>query len=514
MYQFIPAILILSIFLGLNACSTPTEPLPTQPESPIQLEKAPELSAEESLQRQLAELERNALQAKNNQAWVNFIQFSEQLWLNSDADNQAAIEYQIWQTLKLLSPETLTQLAQQSPELSDWIGFTEITQQHPIWQKQRLKDWKDLSTDSPHTLYNYHLLPALLNKLNQPKPVSHIAIMLPFTGQYARISQQIRNGILKQYFQKSQSLQQGQLTLRFYDSSDLTQIQSTYQTAMAQGAQWVIGPLRKTAIEQLAPLAPTHVLALNQVDLDSLWQFNFKSKSEAAQITQQLCQQNYQRIGILSSTSDADTRLAQDILFGWRQRSESQRQTAILKTYPTRNPNLRQALGGLINEKQSQARKNNLSWLFNQGIDFTPRLRQDLDAIVLVGNERQLAVFKPQFEFFDLKLPTYASSKITPTQLSQATPNPDLADLIFPTLPATITASPVETPFEAYGWDSLTLVQNLHRLDSGLCLNNGLMGQLKVQDKQIDHLFSWAKYNAQGKVVALKLIDTDSPTPQ
>lgn len=512
MYQSIPAILILSIFLGLSACSTPPQPLPTPAEPSTQIQTPPP-SKSELLKRLQTEWEQKALQAKNNQAWAEFVTSSVQLWAVSDNDNRAAIEYQIWTTLKPLSPETLNAIATETPSLADWITLTEITQQHPIWQKQRLKDLGDFSTENPLALYNHHLLPALLKNLNYRQPITHIAVMLPFSGQYARISSQIRNGILKQHFRQ---LQQNRppLTLSFYDSSDLTQIQSIYQTAMDQGADWVIGPLRKTAIEQLTLLAPKNVLALNQVDLPSVWQFNFKSASEAYQITQQLCQQNYQRIGILSSTMDADTRVAQEILFGWRQRSESQRQTAILKTYPTRNPNLRQALGGLINEKQSQARKNNLSWLFNQGIDFTPRLRQDLDAIVLVGNERQLAVFKPQFEFFDLKLPTYASSKITPSQLSQVTPNPDLAGLIFPTLPATITASRVETPFEAYGWDSLTLVQNLHRLDSGLCLNNGLMGQLKVEDKQIDHLFSWAKYNAQGKVVALKLIDTDSPTSQ
>lgn len=506
MYQSIASIIISAIifssFLGLSACSTPPKPAPKQPQ-PLPEAQPPMQPAAESQQSQMATLEHKARLAKNNQAWAEFIQLSQQLWQFSDADNQAAIEYQVWYTLQQLPAETLTSLAEQTPELADWVTFTKITQQHPVWQKQRLQDWHDFSTENPQALYNHHLLPALLNKLAHYQPVRHIAVMLPFTGQYASISQQIRDGIIKNYFKQRQQAS-SELELTFYDSSDLTQIQSTYQTAMNQGAEWVLGPLRKAAIEQLTPLAPSNVLALNQVDLPSVWQFNFKSESEAYQITQQLCQQNYQRIGILSSTMDADTRLAQEILFGWRQHSQNRSQTAILKTYPTRNPNLRDALGSLINEKQSQARNNNLRWLFGQNLHFTPRLRQDLDAIVLVGNERRLAVFKPQFEFFDLNLPTYGSSKITPSQLAQTPRNPDLAGLIFPTFPAVIHPTGVETPFEAYGWDSLTLVQNLNRLDSGLCLNTGLMGKLKVQDHQIDHLFSWARYNERGQAIPLK----------
>lgn len=506
MYQSIASIIISAIiisgFLGLSACSTPPKPVPTQPK-PLPTEPKTEQPSIDSQQKRLALLERNARLAKSNQAWGEFIAVSQQLWLSSDDSNQAAIEYEIWQTLQQLPSDQLATLAEQAPEFSDWVAFTEITQQHPIWQKQRLQDWQELNAENPLAIYNHHLLPSLLNKLAHHQPIHHIAIMLPFTGQYASISEQIRNGLLKNYFKQ---LQQNQppLQLTFYDSSDLTQIQSLYQTAMELGVDWVIGPLRKTAIEQLMPLAPENVLALNQVDIPSIWQFNFKSESEAYQITQQLCQRDYQRIGILSSTMDADTRLAQEILFGWRQQGQNQNQTAILKTYPTRNPNLRDALGSLINEKQSQARQNNLRWLFGENLHFTPRLRQDLDAIVLVGNERRLAVFKPQFEFFDLNLPTYGTSKITPSQLAKTPSNPDLSGLIFPTYPAAVSPAQVDTPFEAYGWDSLTLVQSLDRLDSGLCLNQGLMGQLQVQDRQVDHLFSWARYNARGQVIPLE----------
>jgi len=504
MYQSIATIIILCSFLGLSACSTAPKPVPSQSEIPATEIEPPKISEKESQKHQIATLERKALLAKKTQVWAEFIQFSQQLWHLSDEDNQAAIEFQIWHSLKHLPASTLIELAEQSPTLANWTTFAEITQQHPIWQKQRLKDWQDFSLDDPTALYNYHLLPALLTQLNHRNPVTRIAILLPFTGQYAGISHQIRNGILKNHFQQLKH-QKSALEFDFYDSSDLTQIQSLYQTAMAQGAEWAIGPLRKTAIEQLTPLAPKNVLALNQVDLPSIWQFNFKSESEAHQINQQLCHQNFQRIGILSSTMDADTRLAQDILFGWHQQSQNRNQTAILKTYPARNPNLRQALGSLINEKQSQERNNNLRWLFGQNLQFTPRLRQDLDAIVLVGNERRLAVFKPQFEFFDLNLPTYGTSKITPSQLFQTPLNPDLAGLIFPTLPAAILPVSVETAFEAYGWDSLTLVQNLNRLDSGLCLNNGVTGRLKIQDREVDHLFIWARYNARGQAVPLHL---------
>ncbi len=117
---------------------------------------------------------------------------------------------------------------------------------------------------------------------------------------------------------------------------------------------------------------------------------------------------------------------------------------------------------------------------------------------MLVGNTRRLGVFKPQFKFFELDLPIYGTSKITPAQLDKTPANRDLSDLIFPTMPAALKPTPLNTPFEAFGWDSLTIVMNQDNLAPGVCLNNGMTGRLSIQENEIDHDYVWGKYSSAG----------------
>lgn len=487
MFRQIALILTFFAVAWLAGCST----------TPKQSERLKEiqrdfLNALPKIPNQLDYLENAIQEAKNDQAWAEYIQLSRELWTEVDDSNRLAIEFQVWSTFKNLPQTTLQKLqtsSEDNADLQNWLRLVEATQQKAIWQKQALRDLKDFY---PTALYAEHLLPELQNKLNHPNTIKNIAVLLPFSGDYANISLQIRNGLLKNHFST-----QSDLNIRFYDSSDLSELKQTYLTAVHQGAEWVIGPLRKEAIETLVDLKPENLLALNQINNPNIKQFNFKSESEAAQITQKLQYHDFKRIGILTSTASSDTNLAQHTLYNWTQTDGNH---AVLKSYPTQRPNLRAALGSVINEPESEARKNNLKWLFKEQIHFTPRLRQDLDAIVLIGSTERLAVFKPQFKFFDLNLPTYGSSKLTPAQLKQTPPNKDLSHLIFPTMTAALKETPLKTPFEAFGWDSLTVVLNQENLAPGLCLNKGMTGKLSMQDNLIDHTFIWAQYDRYGYI--------------
>lgn len=492
--------------LWLSSCSTPSKKIET-------VEKVmtdPKSSAAEK-QAILLELEDAIRDAKKRQAWPDYIQLSQSLWQKVGPSDQLAIEYQVWSTLKQLPPKTLAQLQAQAEtdqniEMLDWLALVEATQQRPIWQKQSLRDLAEFNTGA---FYNEHLLAQLQTRLEHPVPVKHVAVLLPFSGQYANISEQIRDGILKNHF-----AHQRDTIIRFYDSSDLNNLQQTYLNAVHQGAEWVIGPLTKEAVETLAALKPNNLIALNHVDQSQVKQFNFKSESEAFQINQKLQYNNMKRIGILTSTANSDAALASQIAGDWKQ---TKGHVAVLKSYPTKNPNLRKALGSVINETNSQARKNNLYWLFREKIEFTPRTRQDLDAIVLVGNTRRLGVFKPQFKFFELDLPIYGTSKITPAQLDKTPANRDLSDLIFPTMPAALKPTPLNTPFEAFGWDSLTIVMNQDNLAPGVCLNNGMTGRLSIQENEIDHDYVWGKYSSAGlaeKAPDIRPSDSQETTPE
>ncbi|MDR9498058.1 MAG: penicillin-binding protein activator [Hydrogenovibrio sp.] len=172
----------------------------------------------------------------------------------------------------------------------------------------------------------------------------------------------------------------------------------------------------------------------------------------------------------------------------------------VLRTFPERNPNLREALGALINETESQARKNNLRWLLKQPIDFTPRPRQDLDAIVLVTHRTQLAVFLPQFDFFDLTQPVYSTSEAMPSPFQPFEPAPDLAGMRFPAMTAALGQHDAHTAFEAYGWDALTLLHHGDWLQPDRCFHQTATGRIGWDDERYQRHLRWASYDSSGQI--------------
>lgn len=456
-------------------------------------------------------LQEEIREAKLAKSWNNYLELSQLLWSSTTPDNQLAIEYQIWQTLKDLPHSEKDKLdidENSSPELKSWLAFVKSTELHPIWQKSALADLKRFN---PTALFNQHLNQAISTNLLKPNQVHQVAVFLPLTGPYKNIAMQIRDGIIHNQLTQAPGIKLAFYNTRF-NPSEPNQILSTYQTAKQNGADVILGPLQKQNIEILTKKlnaigGDNSVIALN--DAFGMQHFNFISNSEALQIATKLCKKHYKSIAILTSTTSADSSLAVQIADYWQQTPGHR---LSLKSYPAKHPKLREALGSVINETNSQARKNNLQWLFREHLSFTPRTRKDLNAIVLLGNARQVAVFKPQFAFFELKLPVYGSSKLTPINLDKTAPNKDLSNVIFPTLKATLEPTALSSTLEAYGWDSFTLATQKYRLGPAICLNGGMMGKLSKLGNQFDYKMSWAKYNSKGQVVPLA--DTDTNTDQ
>lgn len=489
------------VLVGINGCANqPVNDMGHKIKTGAQklVQKLPSYNVNRSSKEQLSD-EIEFAQSLGD--WQSYIEKTEQLWQMTPQAEQFLLESTSWQTLNNLT-DTQWQTLREMPSepVQSWVALYDITRLPNPWQKAYLKD---LAEFEPDTSFSHHLIGHLLELLSTPEQVKQIAILLPFTGPYEDIATQIRNGIIRNHL-KSNS----QAALRFYNVTDTQYIVSTFQSAIDEGAEVVIGPLTKPAIATLSgamdTLADTYkkvpVIALNQVARTPFKMFNFKSEAEAQQITQQLCQQSYKHIGILSSTNSANAELATQIQQNWQQNPFNQ---ATLKTYPSRNPNLRKALGSVINEDTSQARNNNLSWLLNRNLDFTPRTRQDLEAIVLVGNATNLAVFKPQFKFFNLKLPLYGTANLTPKQFNTNNLEPDLANIRFPTFPAALKPSAVKTAFEAYGWDAYLLASEPSQFASGLCNHRGMTGGLTETEQGYDRYLQWAKYSQNGQIRAL-----------
>jgi len=111
--------------------------------------------------------------------------------------------------------------------------------------------------------------------------------LLPLSGRTAAAGKAIQNGFMGAYFSTVAGLDDPQ-TVRIYDVSNEGGASAAYATAVADGAEFVIGPLLKNNVVALANdiLVPVPVLTLNYLPDNTLappglYQFALAPEDEA-----------------------------------------------------------------------------------------------------------------------------------------------------------------------------------------------------------------------------------------
>lgn len=97
------------------------------------------------------------------------------------------------------------------------------------------------------------------------RPPRALAVLLPLTGNLSRAAGPVRDGLLSGYYGE----QRARPDIRFYDTGGTVGgAQAAYQRAVGAGADLVVGPLDRSAVDGLFRGAlPVPVLALNRGDL-------------------------------------------------------------------------------------------------------------------------------------------------------------------------------------------------------------------------------------------------------
>lgn len=503
----IKALTVTALVFGLAACGN----VPNKPVKPVNNG----LTKQESVKRDstvtnthsskiysVAELKTLQAAAIKQGNWSDYLVYGSLLWQKSPKNPayQAEIEEHAWSVLNSLSPQKVAQL-ESSPhaEVQAWISLLNTFKGSKYEIKQNLMD---LTSFESEAIFHKHLLPKLLAQQPPAETLNQIAVLLPMEGRYKVVGQQIRSGIMKAFYASEQSI-----TLKFYDTSSLENLESVYTKAKQEGADRIIGPLRKEALQELASFHDDKLLALNSIDSNSFTQFSFKAAQPSLQMVKKFEEAGFQRIGILTNDGRSSLANAKELESAWKQADHD----AILSVYPDENPKLREALGSLIHENLSDDRQNNLRWLIGQQLDFFPRTRQDLDAIVIFDNAYRMAVFRPQFDFFELDTPVFGDTELTPANFQDIPQNRDLNRVSFLTYPAILDPVDLNSKFEAFGWDSFMVSIHIEDLQNGGCLINTKTGVLSLDGNEIRQHLIWAKYDKQGTLIeAPSIVDKDT----
>ena len=350
-------------------------------------------------------------------------------------------QQQLWQSLMMLSAENLQHFNPSTPPAIDsgWFSLAYLVQTYktnPQALAGTIADWKIRYPNHPADPILYESLISKVS-LDIPQHPKNIAVLLPETGNFALVSQAIRQGIMAAYFDDNQSTH-----INFYAVETNNQTGSNvllrYREAIEQGANLIIGPLDKEAVNILAQAEslPIPVLALNRLtpgtQARNLIQFGLAPEDDAIAVADYASKKGYQRALVLAPHSPWGSRLVTAFSTEWEENGGKVINAAY---YPEKQSDFSNIIEPLLSVKSSQARYQTLKKTVAVPLEYEPRRRQDIDFIFLVARPQQARQLMPQLKFHHSGLLPIIATSHAYTGFPDPRENIDLNGLVISDIP-------------------------------------------------------------------------------
>lgn len=312
---------------------------------------------------------------------------------------------------------------------------------NPFTAKNDLAAWRSRYPTHPaNALLNEEVLPELGVGLDYP-PV--VALVLPLTGRQQVAGIAVRDGFFAALLQQDA---QRRPQVNVYDSAAMGAL-TAYQRAIAEGAQFVVGPLLKEDVAAIGASRDVTVLtlALNQLPDGAtasslLFQFALDPEDEARQVAHRVVADGRSRGLVLLPNNDWGQRLYRAFDSELKSLGGA---VAGVRYYDTSARDHSDAIAQLLLIDESRARARSLNALLGQRLEFEARRRSDAQFIFVGAFPAQGRTLRPTLRFFLADdLPVYATSDIFEPD-TQA--NNDLDGVIFPDMPWVISPDAVST---------------------------------------------------------------------
>ncbi len=251
---------------------------------------------------------------------------------------------------------------------------------------------------------------------------ARIALFLPFTGRLKSAAETVRDGFLSAYFLSGATSRQ---SIHLYDTTTAS-IAALYREAQGDGADAIVGPLSKEHVADMWALDPAiPTLTLNTVAVSETRrahpiQFALTVEDEARAIANRVVADGWRRVIVLRSpdnwTARAFAVLSEHLgprPRGAGQRSENGGGTLLVSSGVfVEGSDVTSVVGETLLIEASKQRHAQIQRLVGDEVEFTPRRRSDVDAVIALVEGSQLASLKPALAFhFASDLPVYVSSQ-------------------------------------------------------------------------------------------------------
>ncbi|MGB5333493.1 MAG: penicillin-binding protein activator [Woeseiaceae bacterium] len=484
----------------------------------------------------LSDRDRLRVEALRADAWIQKqdparaveLMTQREIWI-SDRRGIEQNRARLWQGLRASSPQVLRRAADtaRDPVVRGWLSIGSLaaaTGQQGVGWSNGVVRWRAANANHPAltVLGDLDLSENLL--LDYPR---QIALLLPLSGGAASAGKAVQNGFLGAYFATAAGLDDRQ-NIRIYDVNAEGGASAAYAVAVADGAEFVVGPLLKNSVIQLANdiLVPVPVLTLNYLPDDmlappGLYQFALAPEDEAASAATRALADGYTRAVALVPNNDWGRR----VLTSFSTELEGLGGTLLdYRSYSPGDKDFSNAIENLMGLTGSVSRYQRMRANIGAGLQFDPRRRQDTEFIFLASDAPAGRLLKAQLKFhYSGDLPVYSTSSIY--SLDDRS-NADLNGIMFADTPWVIDPQPwiaeLSREFAEYwpaerrlarlhamGYDAYNLIAALFASRGGTMVElDGATGTLFLDaGGRVHRRLAWAQFQ-QGRVVALPRMDS------
>ncbi|ACV26095.1 penicillin-binding protein activator [Kangiella koreensis] len=395
-----------------------------------------------------------------------------------------------------------------------WLDMAIIQQQFSNDQaalSNAMQEWNVLYPNHPALFYiNLKVeREAVVVDFGAP---TKIGLFLPTSGRLATVGNVILDGFMTSFYD-TQMMGSEKPEVVVYDTAS-EPIELLYQQALADGVEFVIGPLLKNRADDIAQYQklPIPTLVLNRLDKaytpSGMFQFGLPVEDEAEQIAEYAINKGQTRAFIINADKSVGARAVESFSDTFQRLGGDVVRTADL----SRTPDPKIAVMQMLGADQAERRKRELQNLLNLPIESSAQISATADFIFMIAAAKDARIIKPYLNYYyAYNLPVYATSSLYDGGKEREN---DLNGIQFTDAPWMIPQSEEQASnkqkivrmfpnaggtlgrFFALGYDSFLLIPEIPQLSALSDYSvQGLSGELTLDYYgRIVRQLAWAKY--------------------
>lgn len=446
-----------------------------------------------------------------------FAAASERILVNSYLDNAQEISenYQhLWLSISRLSPSELdTYRSDNAGILTSWLELAIINKtmlQNTANLEASLDTWQQRYPDHPALV---DIIPEIIDisrKLaEQP---SQVALLLPFTDKYNDASIAIREGFMAAWYESRDD----KPIIKIYNT-DAENVVERYAQAITEGADFVVGPLQKSAITNLIEQSDITVttLVLNQYDgeynlsntissspLPAVIQFGLSPEDEAKQVAERAWFDGRARAISITTGDERSKRIHDAFATHWQELGGTLLEHVSIGQDVKE---LSSPIKSVLNINQSEQRSKNLRSKLQRSLKTETRRRQDVDLIFMAVPPPIARQLVPQLRYYGTQnIALYSISNIYTGNINTREDS-DINGVLFVDMPWVIDPeneySPLNRMIERYRKPSLSAYKRLYAFGIDTYRLITRLTELSLQpSQQYEGKTGFIKIDEQGRV--------------